>query len=67
MSGFYFHNLEEYRSAVMDEMQELTAENLCDIESRCEENKERIIYGYKTRISASVMAAEILGIKSCGF
>jgi hypothetical protein len=65
MSDFHFHNREEYKEAVVDAIESITKEKVAEAISRLEGNSQELAYGFKTRISAEVLAGALLGIHGC--
>lgn len=59
------NGLEEYGEEVIDEIAGLGHYSEVDARNIAKEKREDIEYGYKYRLSASIVAGAILGINDC--
>jgi hypothetical protein len=65
MSGFHYRQLNEYKNAVIEEVELLGSVDQSGAESIALNGMESIEYGYGLRLSPVIIAADLLGIKHC--
>lgn len=62
MGDFYFKNYRDYKEAVIEEIEIMGEIPQSGAQGVTEANENKVKYGYRTRIGADILAAELLGI-----